>query len=160
MIWCLLRGLNLVNYWMWNYSQTIWLILTIYEKRSTLGHKEYQSSTLPRSLKHSASKNDEVTTISPHHTHTTYGVWIINWTANDHSPKVKDIICLLSVRVTCVCLSVRALYAPVLITQPCRSTFRYIICTAWCHKKNFLKFLTGSGQTFCIPVFLSYCLPG
>ena len=30
----------------------------------------------------------------------------------------------------CVCLSVRRLYATVLITQLCRSTFRYIICTA------------------------------
>ena len=39
-----------------------------------------------------------------------------------------------------VCLSVRMLYATVLITQTCRSTVRFIRCTAWCHKKNFLKF--------------------
>ena len=36
---------------------------------------------------------------------------------------------------SCVCLSVRKLLQinTVLITQTCRSIFRYDLCTAWCH---------------------------
>ena len=69
-----------------------------------------------------------------------------NWTANDHhSLKVKDIIWqdhrslsfyFLSVRTCAVCVCVFALHATILITQTCRSIFRYryVKCTAWCHE--------------------------
>ena len=89
------------------------------------------------------------------------------WTAKDHSPKVKDIIWQdlrsLSVCVSVcldVCLSVRRLYATVLITQTWRSTVRLMICTAWCRKRIFWNFWPEVARFFCIPVFLSYCLPG
>ena len=75
--------------------------------------------------------------------------WTFNfWTANDHSLKLKGIIWqdlrYLSFYFSvcpcvCMCLSVRTIYATVLITQTCRSLFRFHVCTAWCHIHNFLK---------------------
>ena len=59
-----------------------------------------------------------------------------------------------------VCLSVCVCSVGHSFDHTCRSTFRYIISTAWCHKKNFLKFFYRKCPDFCTPVFLSDCLPG